>query len=360
MPSPISGNFSCLGETKQFTITPSAGCPNCNTVTVSDTRIIASISGNILTVTLSRNGNTSFVGDVRFCGGFLSVSQSACSDQPQTWYSTKSCNRTATRTGTCPSGSTVTGNGDETRQGSGQSSVSQADADAQAQATACANAQAAADAEAQADLQAKLATCPTVQPCTYQVQEDLFIEAAGGPMASSVVTNISNCGWSASSNNIPQLTLTNASGTGIGQVRGNVQPNTTASQRVFTITFNGLTATAVTRTIRVTQAAGSSSTCTYQVQESVLIEHGGGPGSVSVTATGTGCTEWIARSNNGEMIGLKATSQPGPDIAEKRGTGTGTIWFSVGGNPGTTQRIGTITFNVPSTGFTRTISVTQP
>ena len=129
-----------------------------------------------------------------------------------------------------------------------------------------------------------------------------------------------NCTWTAVSMD-PRITVTSASGHGIGQVNYTVAANTTGVSRTGTMVVAGTTVT-------FTQAANS---CTYSVTPtSVSVAAIGGPSALSVTS-GTSCS-WTAVSNIPWVTITGGAS----------GSGIGGVNYTVATNTGA-ARTGTLT-----------------
>jgi hypothetical protein len=166
--------------------------------------------------------------------------------------------------------------------------------------------------------------------CTYQITPNsLGFPATGG--GSTVTVNAgAGCAWTASSS-VQWITITTISsscGSGIcgnGQVTYSVTPNALTQQRQGTMTIAGQTYT-------VTQAAACSFGFT---PTSLNFSSGGATQSFSFTMTGTSCT-WTV-TNADPWITVNAPTS---------GSGAGgTISLTVGQNPNTVSRSGSITIN---------------
>ncbi len=138
--------------------------------------------------------------------------------------------------------------------------------------------------------------------------------AVGGNGSTTISTNGSNCGWSASSDAAWLVITSGASGTGTsGTIAYTVATNTVAASRTATITANG-------QTHVVTQAAAD---CTVSLDPATAsFDAAGGSGSVSVTTNGDACS-WSASSDAAWLVITSGDS----------GTGTsGTIAYTVATN----------------------------
>jgi hypothetical protein len=140
-----------------------------------------------------------------------------------------------------------------------------------------------------------------------------------GQTSALSVTAGTQCTWTAVSN-VPWITVTSATGSGIGQVNYTVAANSTGVDRTGTMTVGG-------QTITFTQAASS---CTYSVTPlSVNVGANGGASALSVSA-GTQCT-WSAVSNVAWITVTSAT-----------GSGIGQVNYTAAKNTGA-ARTGTMT-----------------
>jgi hypothetical protein len=105
-----------------------------------------------------------------------------------------------------------------------------------------------------------------------------------------------------------------------------VAANPNAQQRVGTIAVDG-------QTFTVTQAAVPPCMLSFN-PATLTVPASGGPGTFAVQTTAN--CGWTAASSNGDWLTL--TSAP-------TGMGAGTVGFNAAPNPGTQQRVGTITVN---------------
>ncbi|MBI3423810.1 MAG: SBBP repeat-containing protein [Acidobacteria bacterium] len=172
------------------------------------------------------------------------------------------------------------------------------------------------------DTQTTVNTTTSLAPTNHNV-------AGTGGNASTNVTAVGGCGWTASSN-VPWITITSgASGAGNGTVNFTVAPNVGPAR--------GGTLTVAGQTVSVSQAAQS---CTFNISPtSANLGAGGGNGSSNVTTTG-GCA-WPATSDVAWIT---------PNSAS--GTGSGAANYTVAANTGP-ARTGTLTI------AGQTVTVTQ-
>ncbi|MBL8211755.1 MAG: BACON domain-containing protein [Bryobacterales bacterium] len=156
--------------------------------------------------------------------------------------------------------------------------------------------------------------------CTYQLnQESVNLSAAGGSATLRVQT-VAGCGWSAASNT-PFLTiLQGVSGSLTNEVVFTAPPNAGAD-RTGTLTVAG-------RTVRVTQAAGTSCPTTLVPSTAAFLASGGSSATLTVN---TPCS-WTA-SANAPWVRITSGNQ---------GTTAGTISYVVDPNPDPTPRSASI------------------
>ncbi|MCX6622477.1 MAG: BACON domain-containing protein [Acidobacteria bacterium] len=150
--------------------------------------------------------------------------------------------------------------------------------------------------------------------------------AAAGGTGSIQVTAGSGCSWAAASN-AAWITVTGgASGAGNGTVAYSVAVNPGAA-RAGTITVAG-------QTFTVTQAAAQSpGVCTFTLSlTSVPVPAVSSGTTLDMRASASTCS-WSAVSNASWIVITSAST----------GTGNGAIAFSVGANPTTNARSGTLT-----------------
>ena len=160
--------------------------------------------------------------------------------------------------------------------------------------------------------------------CTYSVNPTSQSVPAAGGTDSFTMTTGATCAWGTFST-APWLTVVGpTSGAGNATITFSVAVNTDTTSRAATIMAGG-------QVVSVTQA-GASTSCLYAiVPASVTVGAGGGTGSFSMTA-GAKC-DWTASSSVPWITLTGAT----------KGSGSGTVAFSVLGNTGTTGRSGKIT-----------------
>src|SRR5262249_20853405 len=142
-----------------------------------------------------------------------------------------------------------------------------------------------------------------------------------GAAGSVGVVSPSVCGWTAAVTDpiaTPWLTISSSGTGGNADVNFVAQPNTSPTLRISTLTIAGLTYT-------VTQAGAP---CSYQLgSTNVTVASNGATGSFTFTATTGGCSPTPASYAN-----WIAVSTPSP----------GTVGYTVGANPTTVTRTGTI------------------
>ncbi len=161
-----------------------------------------------------------------------------------------------------------------------------------------------------------------VPVCTYSLSPTSMTAAATGATASvTVTTSATTCGWTASSDSA-WVTVNAASGVGPGSVRVTVAANTGAA-RTALVTIGG-------QTYAVSQAAVP--VCTYSASPtSVTAAGAGGASSVSVAASASSC-QWTATSSAGWI-----------NVGTKKGTGSGSVAYSLSRNTSSATRIGRLT-----------------
>lgn len=171
---------------------------------------------------------------------------------------------------------------------------------------------------------------PTVTPSSVSAP------STGSTNSLSVITGTS-CTWSATST-VPWITVTSATGSGIGQVNYTVAANTTGAQRTGALLVGGVT-------VPFTQAANS---CTYSVTPtSFNVGAIGATTALSVTS-GASCS-WTAVSNVSWITITSGAS----------GSGIGGVNFVVAANPGL-ARTGTMTVAGKTVTFSQAAGSTQP
>jgi hypothetical protein len=178
--------------------------------------------------------------------------------------------------------------------------------------------------------------------CSFSINPTGHASPSGGDSGSVSVTAPVGCGWTAASN-ASWLTITSgASGNGNGTVGYTVASNPNSATRTGTLTIAG-------QTFTVTQSGIS---CTFTLSSAgQSFNSTGGTGSVGVTTAAQDCA-WSATSNDGWINVTSGAS----------GTGNGSVGFSVGANPNSATRTGTITiagqtFTITQTGISCTFSI---
>jgi len=169
---------------------------------------------------------------------------------------------------------------------------------------------------------------PTVAPTSVSVP------STGSPPSTLSVTTGTSCPWSASSS-VAWITVTGATGSGIGWVNYTVAANSTSSPRTGTITVSGLNGST---TVTVNQAASS---CVYTGTPTGFTVPTTGTTSALSVSSGTSCA-WTAVSNVGWVTITSGAS----------GSGIGGVNFVVAANTGT-ERSGTLTVAGKTVTFTQ-------
>jgi len=169
--------------------------------------------------------------------------------------------------------------------------------------------------------------CP--DPCAYTIfPANEYFSHGGGTGNVSVTTKI-GCSWTAISYESWINITSGSSGSGSGTVYYSVDANSGTTSRTGTIRIAG-------KTFTVNQGGRP---CTYSISPlSENFSYSGGTGNVSVT-TQSGCY-WTAVSHE-SWISITSGSS---------GTGSGTVYYSVDANSGTTSRTGTM--NIAGATFT--------
>jgi Putative binding domain, N-terminal len=169
--------------------------------------------------------------------------------------------------------------------------------------------------------------------CSFNVSSTALNVPAGSGSYTTTVSTTSGCAWTAVSLSPSWITVTSgSSGTGPGPVAFTVAANVSTSPRLGTLTIAG-------RSVTVTQAGICNFTVAPTTQSVAAV---GGSHSAAVTTT-TGCG-WTGVSNNTSWITVTGGS---------KGTGTGSVNYSVTANTSTSSRTGTLTI------AGRTVTVTQ-
>ena len=167
--------------------------------------------------------------------------------------------------------------------------------------------------------------------CTFSLSSTSASIAASGDTASTDVTSLAGCPWSATSNANWITVTSGASGNGNGTVSFSVAANAAGSTRNGTLTI-------ASQTFTVSQGAA---TCGYSISPgSQSVAAGGGSGSTNVTAP-AGCA-WTASTSTGWLAVTSGGS----------GTGNGSVTFTAAAN--TTAQARTGTLNVAGQPFTIT------
>jgi len=168
--------------------------------------------------------------------------------------------------------------------------------------------------------------------CTFTINPTASSISSAATTGTVSLTTLSGCGWTASSS-VSWITVTSgASGSGPGSVGYSVAANTATSPRSGTVTIGG-------RAFTVNQEGVA---CTFSLSPvSATLGPNAGTATVAVTAA-NGCA-WTATSNTSWISVTGGAS----------GNGNGQVTYSVGTNPGTSSRNGTITIGG------QTLSVTQ-
>jgi hypothetical protein len=156
--------------------------------------------------------------------------------------------------------------------------------------------------------------------CAYALSPTSASIGAGITTGIATLTTNSGCAWTTTSS-ATWLTVSPASGSGSGSVSYMAAANTSAVQRVATMTIGG-------QSFALTQAASAS--CNFTLAPSnALFGPNGGSGSITVT-TGAGCA-WTA-----------TTSAPWISVSPTSGSGSATVALTVAINMTTSDRTGTV------------------
>jgi all-beta uncharacterized protein len=159
---------------------------------------------------------------------------------------------------------------------------------------------------------------PTVTPTSVSVP------STGSPPSTLSVTTGTSCPWTASTT-VTWITITGATGSGIGWVNYTVAVNSTSSPRTGSIIVSGLNGST---TVTVNQAANS---CAYTVTPTSFNVPMNGTTSALSVSSGTSCA-WTAVSNVSWITITSGAS----------GSGIGGVNFLVAANTGP-DRTGTLT-----------------
>lgn len=167
--------------------------------------------------------------------------------------------------------------------------------------------------------------------CTSTVTPmSVSVSSIGSSSALSVITG-ANCTWTATST-VPWITVTFATGAGLGQVQYTVAANAGTTVRSGTIVV-------ANQTVAFTQAVSS---CVYSVTPtSVTVVPTGSTSALSVTS-GTSCS-WTSTSN---VIWITVTGGAS-------GSGIGAVSYRVDPNTGPATRTGTLTVAGQTVTFTQ-------
>jgi hypothetical protein len=156
------------------------------------------------------------------------------------------------------------------------------------------------------------------------------VPASGGSFQFTVTTS-ANCQWTATPADA-WVAITPTSGSGSTTVSYSVGPNPTTAARTSSIQVAG-------QTLSISQAAAS---CSFALDTtSQAVPAGGGNYRVTVK-TMAGCG-WTASSNAGWLV----------VTAGSKGSGPGTVSYTVRGNTSQVPRVGTLTIG------NQTVTVTQ-
>jgi hypothetical protein len=153
--------------------------------------------------------------------------------------------------------------------------------------------------------------------------------ATGG--SDSVSVTSPGCPWTAVSNDSWIMITSGMNGTGNGTVNYTVVANT-GPARSGTMTI-------ANQTFTVNQSDG----CSFTINPtSMSFSSAGGSDSVAVTASDSACM-WSATSNDSWITVTSCHSKTNGVVPGCTFTGSGFVDYSVGANPNTTSRVGTIT-----------------
>jgi len=179
--------------------------------------------------------------------------------------------------------------------------------------------------------QSKSPTQPGPAPCAYSLSASSLSFIAAGGSGSATVSAGSQCTWTATSDRAWMTISSGATGTGNGTVTVSVSANANTGERTGTLTVAG-------QAIAVRQDGAAA--CQIEISPtSASFGKDGGPGSFNVTAAQC---EWTAASN-----------APWVTVTGGRGTGNGTVSYSVERNRDLTSRTAAIAIGG------RTFTVTQ-
>ena len=168
--------------------------------------------------------------------------------------------------------------------------------------------------------------------CPYGISKTGDFFGVNGGQGFVSLTTLSNCAWTATSNDTWILITSAEQGGGSDDITYEVRENFTNSARSGSIVIAGLTLTVI-------QDGGLGSDCDFSISPGFQVSPvGGGTGSISVFASER-CA-WQAVSNVG-WVGIQSG---------QLGIGNGTVTYTVAKNQGASGRKGTITIaGVPFT-----------
>jgi hypothetical protein len=156
--------------------------------------------------------------------------------------------------------------------------------------------------------------------CSFTLTPTTFAVGSTASLRTLSVITGTQCSWTAVSG-VSWITVSSATGSGIGSVTFAIEQNPTGAERSGTLTIAG-------QTVSVTQQAGS---CTYTVTPtSFTVDPIAGTRTVSVVA-GTQCG-W---SSTPSAAWITVTSGAS-------GSGIGAVTFNFEANPATTPRTGSV------------------
>lgn len=160
--------------------------------------------------------------------------------------------------------------------------------------------------------------------CTYSVTPLNRAAVTGGE---ATIVNVSvagtGCSWTAASNDAWITVTSGAAGTSTGPVGLSIAANTGATARTGTVIIAG-------QTLTITQSGPGP--CLYGVVPLTKGALADGDSASPAVTTGAACA-WTAISNSAWIAVTSSATT----------VGSGTVTLTIGGNPGATQRIGTVT-----------------
>ena len=160
--------------------------------------------------------------------------------------------------------------------------------------------------------------------CTYSVTPLNRAAVTGGE---ATIVNVSvagtGCSWTAASNDAWITVTSGAAGTSTGPVGLSIAANTGATARTGTVIIAG-------QTLTITQSGPGP--CLYSVVPLTKGALADGDSASPAVTTGAACA-WTAISNSAWIAVTSSATT----------VGSGTVTLTIGGNPGATQRIGTVT-----------------